>query len=44
MLPHIAFYWRRAEVEALMREAGLRDVKLAWVNEMSWSATGIKPE
>lgn len=40
MLPRIAHYWSRAEVERLMREAGLLDVKLAWVNEMSWSGIG----
>lgn len=43
MLPSIAHYWSRAEVEALMRRAGLDDVKLAWVNEMSWAAIGVKP-
>ncbi len=40
MLPKIAHYWSRAEVEALMRGAGLVEVRLAWVNEMSWSAVG----
>ena len=40
MLPRIAHYWPRAEVERLMHEAGLLDVRLAWVNEMSWSAVG----
>lgn len=44
MLPRIAFYWRRAEVEALMRDAGLRGIQVAWVNEMSWSAIGTKPD
>lgn len=43
MLPKIAHYWPRDEVERLMRSAGLVDVKLAWVNEMSWSAIGTKP-
>jgi len=43
MLPRIAHYWPRIEVERLMREAGLLDVKLAWVNEMSWSAVGRRP-
>jgi len=43
MLPKIAHYWTRDTVQALMREAGLRDVQLAWVNEMSWSAIGTKP-
>ena len=43
MLPKIANYWPRAAVEALLRDAGLADVKLSWVNEMSWSAIGTKP-
>lgn len=43
MLPKIAHYWSRDTVLRLMREAGLGDVRLAWVNEMSWSAIGTKP-
>lgn len=43
MLPRIANYWRRDEVEALMRGAGLVDIELAHVNEMSWCAVGTKP-
>ena len=43
MLPRIANYWRRDEVETLMRRAGLEDVRCSWVNEMSWSAIGTKP-
>jgi len=43
MLPRIANYWRRHEVEALMRSAGLVDIELAWVNEMSWAARGKRP-
>ncbi|MBY6266504.1 class I SAM-dependent methyltransferase (plasmid) [Azospirillum sp. 412522] len=43
MLPKIANYWRRDEVEALMKDAGLQDVRLAWVNEISWAAIGTKP-
>jgi SAM-dependent methyltransferase len=43
MLPKIAHYWPRDTVEQMMREAGLTDVRLAWVNEMSWSAIGTKP-
>jgi SAM-dependent methyltransferase len=43
MLPKIANYWSRETVEALMRESALVDVRLAWVNEMSWSAIGTKP-
>jgi SAM-dependent methyltransferase len=43
MLPKIAHYWPRATVEALLAAAGLTDIKLGWVNEMSWSAIGTKP-
>lgn len=43
MLPKIAHYWPRATVESLMRTAGLDDVRVAWVNEISWSAIGTKP-
>lgn len=43
MLPKIAHYWSREEVEALMRDAGLENVRLAWVNEMSWAAIGTRP-
>jgi SAM-dependent methyltransferase len=44
MLPKIANYWPRNVVEKLMRERGLEDVRLAHVNEMSWSAIGTKPK
>jgi SAM-dependent methyltransferase len=43
MLPRVANYWTRDMVESLMISAGLVDVKLAWVNQMSWSAIGRKP-
>lgn len=43
MLPKIANYWPREVVERLMRDAGLQQVELVWVNQMSWSAIGIKP-
>jgi len=42
MLPKIANYWPRETVEALMKGAGLQDVALTWVNQMSWSAIGTK--
>ncbi len=42
MLPRIAHYWTRAEVQALMQGAGLEDVRLEWVNEMSWAAIGTR--
>jgi SAM-dependent methyltransferase len=43
MLPRIANYWRREEVAALMRNAGLDDIQLNWVNQMSWAAIGTRP-
>lgn len=43
MLPRIANYWSREEVAALMRGAGLENVDLDWVNEMSWAAVGYVP-
>ena len=44
MLPHIANYWRQDEVEALMHAAGMTEIRLDWVNEMSWAAVGTKPQ
>ena len=44
MLPKIAHYWPRDAVESMMLDASLVGVKLAWVNEMSWSAIGTRPE
>jgi len=44
MIPRIAHYYRRDEVESLMQTAGLEDITLVWVNEMSWSVVGTKPE
>jgi SAM-dependent methyltransferase len=43
MLPRLANYWRRDEVVALMRSAGLADIETVWVNQMSWAARGRKP-
>jgi len=43
MIPRIAHYWPRATVEVLMRDAGLEQVELVWVNKMSWSAAGRRP-
>jgi len=43
MLPRIAHYWPRERVAELMTEAGLEDVRIAPVNEMSWSAIGTRP-
>jgi len=44
MLPRIAHYWPRETVANMMAQAGLDDVRLTWVNEMSWSAIGTRPE
>jgi SAM-dependent methyltransferase len=43
MLPRIAHYWPRDAVARMMSQAGLEDVRLTWVNEMSWSAVGMRP-
>jgi SAM-dependent methyltransferase len=43
MLPRIANYWKREEVERLLRDAGLTDVRVAPVNDMSWTAVGTRP-
>lgn len=40
----VYFLTPQFKAEALLRDAGLVDVKLAWVNEMSWSAMGTRPE
>ena len=43
MLPRIAHYWPRETVARMMSEAGLVDIRLTWVNQMSWSAIGTRP-
>jgi SAM-dependent methyltransferase len=43
LLPRTACYWTRDEVAQLMRDAGLEDVELHWVNQISWTAIGRKP-
>lgn len=43
LLPRIAHYWSREIVEGMLTKAGLKNVKLAWVNQVSWSAIGRKP-
>jgi len=42
MLLRIAHYWPREKVARMMAEAGLQDVRLVWVNQMSWSAIGTR--
>jgi SAM-dependent methyltransferase len=43
MLPRISNYWKREEVENLMRDAGLIDIRLENVNNISWASIGKKP-
>jgi SAM-dependent methyltransferase len=43
MVPRIAHYWPRETVEKLLTDAGLKDVLVVSVNDMSWSASGRKP-
>ncbi len=43
MLPRIAHYWSRETVIDLMKGAGLDDLCIAWVNQISWSAVGTRP-
>lgn len=44
MIPRIAHYWPRETVQGLLEKAGLKDIRLVHVNEMSWSAAGHKPD
>jgi len=43
MLPKIAHYWTREEAVTLLRQAGLAEIKAAWINQMSWSVIGQRP-
>jgi SAM-dependent methyltransferase len=42
MIPRIAHYWPKELVESLCRSAGLKNIRLVHVNDMSWSACGQK--
>ena len=42
MLPRIAHYWRHDEALALLQQAGLEEIKIQAVNEMSWTVIGRK--
>ena len=43
MIPKIATYYRQDEARELLEDAGLDDVQVHWVNEMSWTVVGAKP-
>ena len=40
MIPRIAHYWPKEFVNSLCRNAGLENIRLVHVNDMSWSACG----
>jgi SAM-dependent methyltransferase len=44
MIPKIARYYTKQEAIELLQQAGLENVQAYWVNEMSWTVTGTKPE
>ena len=43
MIPQIAKYYRHSEVLDLLARAGLEDIRIVAVNDMSWSAMARKP-
>lgn len=43
LIPRIARYYNRDEAIALLEKAGLENLEVNWVNEMSWSVCGRKP-
>lgn len=44
MIPIIALYYKKEEAVRLLEDAGLVNVEVHWVNEMSWTVIGQKPE
>lgn len=44
MIPRIALYYRRKEAIDLLKQAGLKNIQTEWVNEMSWTVLGTKPD
>ena len=44
MIPVIALYYKKDEAIQLLEDSGLQNVTAHWVNEMSWTVVGIKPE
>jgi SAM-dependent methyltransferase len=43
MLPRIAHYWRQEDAVALLEQAGLENIRVEAVNDVSWSVIGTKP-
>lgn len=44
MIPVIAHYYTKEESIELLRGAGFEDIEIHWVNQMSWTVIGYKPE
>ena len=44
MIPIIALYYTKDEAIRLLDDAGLQDVTANWVNEISWTVIGTKPD
>lgn len=44
MIPRIAKYYKREEAIKLLENAGLEQVQAHWVNEISWTVIGRKPQ
>ncbi|PHS14027.1 MAG: methyltransferase [Kangiella sp.] len=42
MVPRIAKYYKKEEARAFFEDAGLVNVEVHWVNEMSWTVIGTK--
>lgn len=42
MLPRTSNYWKKSEAMELLQQADLSDIRIEWVNECSWTVTGIK--
>ncbi len=42
MIPKIAKYYKKEEAEDFFKRAGLQNVEVHWVNEMSWTVIGTK--
>lgn len=43
LIPKIALYYTREQAIALLASAGIEDIEAVWVNQMSWSVCGRKP-
>ena len=43
MIPVIALYYTKDEAIQLLKGSGLQDITAHWVNEMSWTVIGTKP-